>query len=126
MNRQTNTSMSRFMMLWLIITWTIPMVLEIYRPGGPLWIGIVAAGSPLPFVFFIVLTNRALIVKYYTQRAYAITMLITAILAIISRMVLVVGACWINMSILVYLISVIGFIASVIALLLFNHEAFEY
>ena len=126
MNRQTKTSMSRFMMLWLIITWTIPMVLEIYRPGGPLWIGIVAAGSPLPFVFFIVLTNRALIVKYYTQRAYAITMLITAILAIISRMVLVVGACWINMSILVYLISVIGFITSVIALLLFNHEAFEY
>ncbi|RBL99484.1 hypothetical protein C3R74_10400 [Acidithiobacillus ferridurans] len=125
MNRQTKTSMSRFMMLWLIITWAIPTVLEIYRPGGPLWIGIVAAGSPLLFVFFIVLINKSLIVKYYTQRAYAITMLITATIAIITRMVLVIGAYWINVSILVYLVSVIGFIASLTSLLLFNYEAFE-
>lgn len=117
--------MSRFMMLWLIITWTIPMVLEIYRPGGPLWIGIVAAGSPLLVVFFIVLTNKSLIVKYYTQRAYAITMLITATIAIFTRMVLVIGACWINVPILVYLVSVIGFITSLTSLLLFNYEAFE-
>lgn len=125
MNRQTKASMSRFMMLWLIITWTIPTVLEIYRPESPLWIGIVAAGSPLPFVFFIVLTNKSLIVKYYTQRAYAITMLITATIAIIARMVLVIGAYWINVSILVYLVSVIGFITSIISLLLFNYETFE-
>lgn len=126
MNRQTKASMSRLMMLWLIITWTIPTVLEIYRPGSPLWIGIVAAGSPLPFVFFIVLTNKSLIVKYYTQRAYAITMLITATISIIARMVLVIGAYWINVSILVYLVSVIGFITSIISLLLFNYETFEY
>jgi hypothetical protein len=126
MNRQTKTSMSRFMVLWLIITWTIPTVLEIYRPGGPLWIGIVAAGSPLLFVFFIVLTNKSLNVKYYTQRAYAITMLITATIAIITRMVLVIGAYWANVSILVYLVSVVGFITSLESLLLFNYETFEY
>lgn len=125
MNRQTKTSMSRFMMLWLIITWTIPTVLEIHRLGGHLWIGIIAAGSPLLFVLFIVLTNKSLIVKYYTQRAYAITMLISATIAIIARIVLVIGAYWVNVSILVYFVSVIGIITSIISLLLFNYEAFE-
>lgn len=114
------------MLLWLMVTWVVPMILETYHINGPLWIGVMAAGSPLFIVFFIVLKNKSLTVKYYTERADAITMLIIGIIAIISRMVLVIGACWINVSIFVYLVSVIGFIASLRSLLLFNYEAFEY
>jgi hypothetical protein len=126
MNAQTKRSASRFMLLWLMISWTMPMVLSIYRPVGPTWLYILAAGSPFPVMAFVLLTNKSLAVKYYTERAYAITMLVTASIATVSRVLLVVASLWLNVSVLVYLVSVVGLIASVISLLLFNYEAFEY
>ncbi len=102
------------------------MVLDIYRPVGPTLLYILAAGSPFPVMDFVLSTNKSLAVKYYTEMAYAISMLVTASIAMASRVLFVVASLWLNVSVLVYLIPVVGLIASVVSLLLFNYEAFEY
>ena len=125
MKMQTKASMARAMMLYLIITWMVPMVFEIFHLTNNLWLGMVAAASPLPFVLFIMTINKSLTVEYYTQRASSIAMLIVANFAIVARVVMTVFPSVATLS-LVEFVSVIGLFTSLYSLLHFSYEVLDY
>lgn len=125
MKMQTKASLARAMVLYLIITWIVPMLLEMYHLTNQLWIGMVAAVSPLPFVLFIFVINNSLTVKYYTQRAESIALLVAAILAIIAR-VAITALPSIAVPYLVEIVSFIGLFTSLFSLIRFAHEVWEY
>lgn len=123
MKMQTKASMARVMMSYLIITWMVPMLFEAFHLMGHSWIGIVAAASPLPFLLFIVLINKSLTVKYYTQREFAITMLVVSAITIVARGALAVFPLTAG---LFEFVSFIGLVTSLISLFLFCYEALEH
>ncbi|MBU2784590.1 hypothetical protein HAP93_02220 [Acidithiobacillus ferriphilus] len=125
MKMQTKASMARAMMLYLIITWMVPMVFEIFHLTNNLWLGMVAAVSPLPFVLFIVLINKSLAVKYYTQRASSIAMLVVANFAIVARVAMTGFPSVATLS-LVEFVSFIGLFTSLYSLLRFSYEVLDY
>ncbi|MBU2852908.1 hypothetical protein [Acidithiobacillus ferriphilus] len=125
MKMQTKASMARTMILYLIITWMVPMVFEIFHLTNNLWLGMVAAASPLPFVLFIIMTNKSLAVEYYTQRASSIAMLVVANFAMVARVAMAVFPSVAVLS-LVEIVSFIGLFTSLYSLLRFSYEALDY
>jgi len=125
MKMQTKASMARAMMLYLIITWMVPMVFEIFHLTNNLWLGMVAAASPLPFVLFIIVINKSLAVEYYTQRASSIAMLVVANFAIVARVAMTCFPSVATLS-LVEFVSVIGLFTSLYSLSMFGYDALEH
>jgi hypothetical protein len=125
MKMQTKASMARAMMLYLIITWMVPMVFEIFHLTNNLWLGMVAAVSTLPFVLFILMINKSLAVKYYTQRASSIAILVVASIAIVVRMAMTVFPSVAVLS-LIEIVSFIGLFTSLYSLSMFGYDALEH